>query len=281
MSEAVLKTKDLTVRYGRRPALRGVSIDFAPSEAVVIAGSNGAGKSTLLRCLAGVLIPDGGSVTSGSGLPRNKIGFISDRLSLYEDWTLRQAWRFHRAEFGISAAERPPIEGFALDESRRIKTLSVGERTLFQLSLLLAQRPVVLLIDEVVHALDPFLREKLLESLIAAMDELKTAVIMVNHILSDTAQIPERIVIMDEGRILLDESREDLLANVKKVRGDAPLPPGTPVLFETASEFRRDRFVYPFREEWRRAASVEFEDIGLDEIVKAFIGGAYVQRRAQ
>ena len=281
MSDAVLKAKDLTVRFGRRPALRGVNIDFAPGEAVVIAGSNGAGKSTLLRCLAGVLVPDRGSVTLGSGLPRNKIGFISDRLSLYEDWTLRQAWRFHRAEFGISAAERPPIEGFALDESRRIKTLSVGERTLFQLSLLLAQRPVVLLVDEVVHALDPFLREKLLESLIAAMDELKTAVIMVNHILSDTAQIPERIVIMDEGRIILDESREDLLANVKKVRGDAPLPPGTPVLFETASEFRRDRFVYPFREEWRRAASVEFEDIGLDEIVKAFIGGAYVQRRAQ
>lgn len=281
MSDAILTAKDLTLRFGRKPALRGISIDFASGEAVIIAGSNGAGKSTLLRCLAGILVPDRGVVEMGPGLSRRKIGFISDRLSLYESWTLRQAWRFHRSEFEIAAAEPPQIEGFALDERRRIKTLSVGERTLFHLSLLLAQRPAVLLVDEVVHGLDPFLRDRFLETVIAAMDEIKTAVIMVNHVLSDTAQLPERIVIMDEGRIILDERREELLAKVKKIRGEAPLPPGASVLFETATEFRRERFIYPFHEEWGSSAAGAYEDIGLDEIVKAFIGGAYVQKRAR
>ncbi|MGD0781612.1 MAG: ABC transporter ATP-binding protein [Candidatus Aminicenantales bacterium] len=281
MSDAILEARGLTVRYGRKYALRDLSAAFAPGEAVIIAGSNGAGKSTLLRCLAGAIIPDKGKIICGPGLTKAKIGFISDRLSLYENWTLGEAWRFHRREFGIDAAERPSIEGFFLADNRRIKSLSVGERTLFHLTLLLAQRPAVLLIDEVVHGLDPFLREKFLETVIGAMDELKTAVVMVNHTLSDTAQIPERILIMDEGRFILDERREDLLAKVKKISGDSPLPAGWPVLFETASEYRRERYIYPFPADARREAALEIEDIGLDEIVKAFIGGAYVQKRTR
>jgi len=281
MSETILEAKNLTVRFGRRAALNGVSAAFAAGEAAVIAGSNGAGKSTLLRCLAGAIVPDGGQVIYGTGLDKAKIGFISDRLSLYENWSLREAWRFHREVFRIAAAERPPIEGVAFDERRKIRHLSVGERTLFHLSLILAQRPAVLLIDEVVHGLDPFLREKFLETVIGAMDELKTAVIMVNHTLSDTAEIPERVLIMDAGRIVLDERRDVLMTRVKKISGKEPLPSALPVLFEAASEFRRDRYIYPFREEWRREFGLTFTDIGLDEIVKAFIGGAYVQKRAR
>jgi ABC-2 type transport system ATP-binding protein len=281
MSEIILEAKGVTVRFGRRLALNGVSVAFVPGEAAVIAGSNGAGKSTLLRCLAGAIVPDRGAVIFGPGLTKAKIGFLSDKLSLYENWTLGEAWRFHREIFQISADKRPQIEGFELDDRRKIRHLSVGERTLFHLTLLLAQRPAVLLIDEVVHGLDPFLREKFLETVIEAMDELKTAVIMINHILSDTAEIPERILIMDEGGILLDERRDALMAKVKKVAGDAALPPVFPVLFETASEYRKDRYIYPFREEWRREPGVRFTDIGLDEIVKAFIGGAYVQKRAR
>ncbi len=281
MSDAILEARGLTVRFGRTCALHDLSVAFAPGEAAVIAGSNGAGKSTLLRCLAGVIIPDKGRIDRGPGLTKAKLGFISDRLSLYEDWTLEEAWKFHRTEFGIEAAERPPIDGFSLDDKRLVRNLSVGERTLFHLTLLLAQRPVVLLIDEVVHGLDPFLRDKFLETVIGGMDELKTAVVMVNHTLSDTAQIPERVLIMDEGRFILDERRDALLAKVKKVPGDAPLPASWPVLFETASEYRRERYIYPFPDSGRREPALEIEDIGLDEIVKAFIGGAYVQKRAR
>ena len=83
MSDAILEARGLTVRYGRKYALRDLSVAFAPAEAVIIAGSNGAGKSTLLRCLAGAIVPDNGKIICGSGLTKAKIGFISDRLSLY------------------------------------------------------------------------------------------------------------------------------------------------------------------------------------------------------
>ena len=281
MNDAILEAEGLTVRFGRKAALRDVGVSFAEGEAAVIAGSNGAGKSTLLRCLAGVIVPDRGRIIARPGLTRAKIGFVSDRLSLYEDGTLGEVWRLHRSAFGIEAPGPARIEGLELDPRRRVKSLSAGERTLFHLSLLLAQRPSVLLVDEVVHALDPFLREKFLEALIGAMDELRTAVIMVNHTLSDTAQIPERVLIMDDGRFILDERRETLERSVKKVSGETDLPPDIPCLFMTSSEFRKDRYVFPFREEWRERPGLRFEDIGLDEIVKAFIGGAYVQKRAR
>lgn len=280
MNEIVLQTKGLSVRFGRKTAVRDVSVAFAEGETAIIAGSNGGGKSTFLRCLAGVIMPDRGEVVPGTGLTREKIGFISDRMSLYEGWTLREAWRFHRTEFGIEADKPAPIDGFTLGEGRKIKDLSVGERTLFHLTLLLAQQPRLLLIDEVVHALDPFLREKFLETIIEAIDAYHTAVLMVNHTLTDTSQIPERVLIMDGGRFILDERREELEQKVKKISGEAVLPPDIPCIFTASSEYRRERYVYPFREEYRRRAGLEFQDIALDEIVKAFIGGAYVQKRA-
>ncbi|MHB8094336.1 MAG: ATP-binding cassette domain-containing protein [Candidatus Aminicenantales bacterium] len=281
MNEIVIQTKGLTVRFGRKTALSGLSVSFVDGETAIIAGSNGGGKSTFLRCLAGVIVPDRGEVVPGPGLTREKIGFISDRMSLYEGWTLREAWRFHRKEYGIETDKPAPIDGFELGESRKIKDLSAGERTLFHLTLLLAQRPRLLLIDEVVHALDPFLREKFLETVIEAIDAYHTAVLMVNHTLTDTAQIPERILIMDGGRFILDERREDLEQKVKKVSGEAVLPPDIPCIFTASSEYRRESYIYPFREEFRGNASLDFQDIALDEIVKAFIGGVYVQKRTR
>jgi ABC-2 type transport system ATP-binding protein len=281
MSDIILETRSLTVKFRKQPAVNDVTVAFRRGEAVVIAGPNGAGKSTFLRTLAGAIVPDCGQVVFGEGLSRRNLGFLSDRLSLYEEWTLEEAWKFHRREFGIAESVRPSLEGLEVSERRRIKNLSVGERTLFHLSLLLAQKPAVLLVDEVLHALDPYLREKFLEAVIEAMDATKTAVIMVNHVFQETAQLPERVMIMDGGRFNLDERREDLERKVKKVSVEGEWPSEIPVLFETASSLRKERYVYPFREEWREKFGSDFKDIGLAEIVKAFVGGSYVQKRAR
>jgi ABC-2 type transport system ATP-binding protein len=281
MSDPILETRGLTVKFGKKAAVDGVDIAFRRGEAAVIAGPNGAGKSTFLKCLAGAIIPDRGSVIPARGLSRKSIGFISDKLSLYENWILDEAWRFHREVYGIPQPARPTFEGLDLDGRRKIKRLSVGERTLFHLSLIMAQKPALLLIDEVVYGIDAYLREKFLETVIEAIDAFQAAVVMVNHTFTDTAQIPERVLIMDRGRFVLDARREELERKVKKVLAEGPWPSDIPVLFETGSELRKERYVYPFNEEWRGRPGLVFEDIGLGEIVKAFIGGAYVQKRAR
>jgi len=281
MNDPILEARNLSVRFRNRPAVDDATVAFRRGEAVVIAGPNGAGKSTLLRALAGAVVTDRGRVAFGRGLVRESLGFLSDRLSLYERGTLEEAWAFHRREFKIQESRRPILPGFDPGAGRKIQDLSVGERTLFHLSLLLAQKPAVLLVDEVIHALDPYLREKFIEAVIEAMAAHQTAVVMVNHAFVETAQLPERVLIMDRGRFILDERREDLEKKVKKAAAEGAWPADIPLLFEAESELRPERYVYPFREEWRGRPGLDFKDIGLGEIIKAFVGGAYVQKRTR
>lgn len=281
MSDIAIETRGLRVKIGGKTVLDGVDVGFRKGESVVIAGANGAGKSTFLKCLAGVILPDRGVVLNGEGIEKKKIGFISDRLSLYERWTIEEAWRFHREVFRIAEPKLALIPGFDLDMGGRIKNLSVGERTLLHLAFVQAQKPDILLIDEVVYGVDPYLREKFLETVIEGMDAYGTTVIMVNHTFSDTAQIPERALIMDGGRFIVDEKSETLVRSMKKVVSETPLPGGIPCLFRKETDVRKEYFIYPFQEDFRRSIPGSIEDIGLGEIVKAFIGGAYVQKRAR
>jgi ABC-type multidrug transport system ATPase subunit len=281
MSDMAIETRGLKVKIDGKTVLDGIDVSFRKGESVVIAGSNGAGKTTFLKCLAGVILPDRGRVLAGAGIKKDKIGFISDRLSLYERWTIGEAWRFHRAVFRIAEPALAIVPEFELDPDRRIKDLSVGERTLFHLALIQAQKPDILLLDEIVYAVDPYLREKFLETVIEGMDAYGTTVIMINHTFSDTAQIPDRALIMDGGRFIVDEKSENLVRSMKKIVSETPLPDAVPCLFKTETEFRKEYFVYPFRDEYRRLIRGAVRDIGLGEIVKAFIGGAYVQKRAR
>lgn len=84
MSETIIETRDLSLKFGRKTALERISVAFRPGEMVLIAGKNGAGKSTFLRCLARVLEPDKGKIIQAPELRRSDIGFISDSLSLFE-----------------------------------------------------------------------------------------------------------------------------------------------------------------------------------------------------
>lgn len=281
MSDMAIETRGLRVKIDGKTVLDGIDVGFGKGESVVIAGSNGAGKSTFLKCLAGIIFPDRGRVFREAGITKNKIGFISDRLSLYERWTIGEAWRFHRDVFRIADRELALVPGFDLDLKRRIRDLSVGERTLVHLALIQAQKPDILLIDEIIYAVDPYLREKLLETVIEGMDAQGTTVIMINHTFSDTAQIPDRALIMEEGRFIVDEKSENLARAMKKVVSEKPLPDAVPCLFKSETEFRKEYFVYPFLEEHRSLIQGSITDIGLGEIVKAFIGGAYVQKRAR
>ena len=132
MNQNVLEARNLGVRFGKKVALSDINVQFHRGESVVIAGSNGAGKSTLLRCLAGVIHPDKGQVVYASDVPREKIAFISDGLSLFENMTLKQGLDFHRRTFHIQEPDESFFEQLRFGLNQKIKSLSVGERTLYR-----------------------------------------------------------------------------------------------------------------------------------------------------
>jgi ABC-type multidrug transport system ATPase subunit len=280
MNDSIVNVTGLKVRIGKKTILKNLEVEFRQGECVLIAGANGAGKSTFLKCLAGVVLPDHGEVNYAGDIGPGQIGFISDRLSLFENFTLQQGIEFHTRVFGIERFDSTLIEDIRFDRTQKIRHLSTGERTLFNLALVWSQEPLVLLIDEVIHVIDPFLRDKFLESVIDLMDRCGTTVFMVNHTFSEIERIPERVLVMADGRFILDEKSEVLAGSLKKVVSSSQtLEEGVPCIFSKRSAGTHEHYVYPFSLELKERHPLEYRDVDLTEIIKATIGGEYVKKR--
>lgn len=279
MTDNILEVDGLKVRVGRKTILDDIRIQFKKKESVVIAGRNGSGKSTFLRCLANVILPDQGMIVYRNGINKEKIGFISDQISLFENLTVEQGIRFHSSVFHIKDFDYTLIKELKFDLNQKIKDLSAGERTLYHLSLLLSQKPEILLIDEIIHTIDPYLREKFLEAIIELIDRCQTTVIMINHTFSEIEKIPERVLVMEKGQFILDEKCETLGKKIKSVVSEEEIPKEIPYIFKRESSFQKEYFIYPFKEEFRKDFPHEYKELSLNDIIKAFVGGQYVKER--
>ena len=279
MNQEIIKVKNFSVRMGKKKILDNLNVDFKKGESVVIAGRNGSGKSTFLRCLAYVILPDQGQIDFCNGITKEKIGFISDQLSLFEGYTVQQGIDFHSSVFAIKDFDYTLVDELKLDKNQKIKSLSMGQRTLFQLSLLLSQKPEILLVDEIIHSIDPYLREKFLEAVIDLMGDGQTTVIMVNHTFSEIEKIPERVLVMEKGQFILDERTENLGGKIKKIESDSKVSGEIPCILKKETEFHKEYFIYPFDEELKKKFPYEYKNLNLNDMIKAFVGGQYVKER--
>jgi len=209
------------------------------------------------------------------------MGYISDQLSLFENYTVKQGIDFHSAVYQIQDFDFTLINELKLNLNQKIKNLSAGERTLYHLGLILAQKPEILFIDEIIHVIDPYLREKFLEAVIDLIDRFKTTVVMVNHTFSEIEKIPDRVLVMEKGQFILDEQTESLGEKLKKVVAKEEIPEEVPCIFKREASYLKEYFIYPFDEALRKKFPNDYKDINLNEIIKAFIGGQYVKERNQ
>jgi ABC-type multidrug transport system ATPase subunit len=201
-------------------------------------------------------------------------------MSLFEGFTLQEGIDFHCRVFNVKNFNDSLIKPLNIDKNQKIKDLSAGERALYHLSLLLSQKPGILMVDEIIHAIDPYLRDLFLEALIEMIDELNTTLIMVNHTFSEMGRIPERVLIMEDGGFVLDEKRDDLHRKMKKIITEKEISGDIPVVFKKESSVVNEYYVYPFTAEMRSKYGCDFRDVDLTEIIKSFIGGYYAKKRS-
>ncbi len=281
MTEKIVEVENLRVNIGKKAILNNIHLELQKGEAVVIAGRNGSGKTTFLKCLADVIFPDEGHILYSGRVSKEKIGFISDQVSLLENLSLKQGIDFHKNVYGIKNFDSTLLKELKLDLNQKIKNLSAGERTLFHLSLILAQKPEILLVDEIIHTIDPYLREQFLEAIIDLMERDQATLVMINHTFSEIEKIPERVLIMEKGEFIVDEKSEILGTKLKKISSESEISEDLPCVFKREASYIKEYFIYPFDEEFKEKFSYEFMDVSLNEIIKAFIGGQYAQKGNQ
>ena len=273
----MIKIRELSFSYGKTKVFRDFDLNIPEGQVCLITGINGVGKSTLLRLMAGVLRPDQGEIRYDAKLgadPRRKIGFVSDALSLYESLTVTEAIGFHKSVYGLSSFDDSLVQHTKIGYGQKVRELSIGQRTIFHLSLILSLEPEVLLVDEIIHSIDAYLRRVFLEQIVSLLSKRRPTVVMVNVNFHDIEHLIERVILLKSGEITVDENIEDLKAKVKKIVGQNR-PNSLNVLSQIDYSDHSEFFVYPFNDRLRETIEGNVSDLNLTEIVSAFIGGEY------
>ena len=213
-------------RYSNDPVIKGVDINLKAGSIYGLIGPNGAGKTTLIKLLAGIYMPDEGSVTldgidiAASHEIRSCIGYIPDNLNVYPTFTVKEMKEFYKGMCKNWNEERYQIlrEIFTFSEKKRIKHLSKGMKTQLSLLINLSCMPKVILMDEPTSGLDPFVRREVLNLIVQDVSSRDTSVLISTHNISELEQVSDRVGFMDKGKIILQDDMEDLKYKYKKIQ---------------------------------------------------------------
>ena len=215
-----LQTRELTVRYGRETALRGVNLTADPSEVLAVLGANGSGKSSLLRAVAGLQRHDGDILWDGSAAPPGSLGYMPQdnivraALSVFEVVLLGRlrslTMRVDPRDLEAAAAAMSEI-GVADLSERRIATLSGGQRQLVMIAQVLAAGPAVLLLDEPTSALDIAHQLHVLALVRDITRRRGLTTIAILHDLNATARFADRIGLLHRGELIGLGTPEEIL----------------------------------------------------------------------
>jgi ABC-2 type transport system ATP-binding protein len=209
MMKNVVEVRDLSVVRGEREVLPGISLDIG-SGVTGLLGPSGSGKTTLMRCLVGAQRVRSGTVTvlgepAGSRPLRDRIGYVTQAASVYDDLTVAENLTFFARVLGIGrSAVDAAVEAVDLGDHRTqvVGSLSGGERSRASLAVALLGRPEVLVLDEPTVGLDPVLRRDLW-ALFHRLAEAGTTVLVSSHVM-DEAERCDRLLLMRQGRIIAD-----------------------------------------------------------------------------
>ncbi|MGH3415428.1 MAG: ABC transporter ATP-binding protein [Actinocrinis sp.] len=225
----VLVATELGKRYGATWALRDCSLSIPPGHVVALVGPNGAGKTTLLHLAVGLSGPSAGEIrvagglTAGSGAAREAVGFVAQDAALYPNLSVADTIRLARSlNSGFDAARaQERIAQLDFPPRRKVGRLSGGQRAQVALTLALAKRPRLLILDEPLSSLDPLARHEFMATLMAAVAEDGISAVFSSHVVSELERVADYLVLLSDGRVQVAGEVDDLLAAHRLYTGPA------------------------------------------------------------
>ena len=224
---AILDVRHLRKSFGTLVAVDDVSFDVESGRLIGVLGPNGAGKTTTVSMLAGLLTPDEGEVLVGgrklagdTDPAKRRIGLVPQDLALYDELSARDNLRFFGALFGLSGAALESamasalqLVGLAERARDRVRTFSGGMKRRLNLAAGLLHDPDILLLDEPTVGVDPQSRNAIFENLELLKSRGK-ALLYTTHYMEEVERLADRIVVIDRGRVIADDTLAGLQQSV-------------------------------------------------------------------
>jgi ABC-2 type transport system ATP-binding protein len=240
-----IRARGLTKRFGELVAVDHLDLTVRRREVYGFLGPNGSGKSTTIRMLCGLMLPSSGEIeVLGLAIPRDaealkrRIGYMTQKFSLYEDLTVDENLDFLAAVHGLSRGQTQKridelLNRYWLADRRKqlAGTMSGGQKQRLALAGAVLHKPDLLLLDEPTSAVDPQSRREFWDSLFELADAGTTILVSTHYM--DEAERCTRLAILDRGRLVADGSPRDLMAAL----------PGPTLLVETAQPREAQRLL--------------------------------------
>lgn len=277
---AVIETSGLTKRYGRRTALSDCTLSIPAGRVVGLVGPNGAGKTTLLQIAVGMQPQSAGTITVLDRAPAAdtaqlaRVGFVAQDTPTYANLSIADHLRFgahmNPGWDASLAAER--IAKLGLDPAQKAGKLSGGQRAQLALTIAIAKRPDLLVLDEPVASLDPLARREFLQSLMAFIADHQASVILSSHLVSDLERVCDYLIVLVASRVRVAGDVDELSATHFRLTGartDA-LPAGCTIIEESHTDRQA---TYIVRADAAIASPAwACEPIGMEDLVLSYMG---------
>jgi ABC-2 type transport system ATP-binding protein len=285
----VLEARGLGKQYRRLWALSDCTLSIPPGHVVGLVGPNGAGKTTLLHLAVGLLKPTSGMIEVLGGQPASgpaqlaRVGFLAQDAPTYASLSVADHLRLgaHLNPRWDAGLARHRIEALDLDPAQKAGQLSGGQRAQLALTLAVAKRPELLILDEPVASLDPLARREFLQDLMEAVAEQQVSVVLSSHLVADLERVCDYLIVLTASKVRVAGEVEDLLTEHHLLTGPRRDPATLPVQWQVIQASHTDRQTTllvrtdaPIHDPAWTAAQV-----GLEDLVLAYMSQAASPRR--
>ena len=289
VKENVIEASGLTRYYRGQRGVRDLELGVRAGTITALLGENGCGKSTTLKLALGALVPDRGTIRTLGVDPaemrpevRARIGYVAERMDLPARMTLRDGMDLQAAYFPTwdERYAQELLKRMELKEGMVYRSLSHGQRRRAVLTLVLAQRPELLVLDEPGGGLDTAVRRQFLELLVEEASAREVTILLSSHILTDVERVVERVAFVKDGALAGSGELEEMKGRVKRLvaRTDAAAA-AVDGRFRVLRREAREGVVLAVVEDYEEGrlngtgVEVTVEHLNLEEIYLVYTGG--------
>ncbi len=215
----MIQIEQVMKSYGKREAVNNVSLTFPSGKIIGLCGENGSGKSTLLKLIAGILLPDKGSILlDGENVTYRtaiRVAYLTDVDDIFPYFTVKQLFQYYESQFSDFRMDKAILvaDFLGVDLASSLKKLSKGSRGRAKIAATLGREVDYYLLDEPLSGLDPMVREDIIQGFLRFVDIETQTIILSTHEIKEVEPILDEVIVMQAGQVIAHQKVDDIREN--------------------------------------------------------------------